>query len=65
MKGFEACFRRLDLKAEIIAWSGILAGITFLALTWWGALRIDEETEDMGMDAKSHSPPKAYALASA
>lgn len=51
--------------AQIIAWSGTIAAITFAVLKWWGALRVDEETEDMGMDAKSHSPPKAYALPTA
>lgn len=47
----------------IILWSGLISGLTFAWLKWWGGLRIDEATEDMGMDAKSHSPPKAYALA--
>jgi len=47
----------------IIAWSGSIAVLTFTVLKWGGALRIDEETEDMGMDAKSHSPPKAYTIA--
>jgi hypothetical protein len=47
--------------SEIILWSGLISGLTFAWLKWWGGLRIDEATEDMGMDAKSHSPPKAGA----
>ena len=46
----------------IIAWAGCSAAVTFTLIKWCGGLRIDEETEDMGMDAKSHSPPKAYVL---
>jgi Amt family ammonium transporter len=46
----------------IILWSGTLSGITFFALMKTGALRIDDKTEDIGVDAAKHSPPKAYTL---
>eukprot|EP00435_Cladocopium_sp_Y103_P002205 s8024_g1.t1 len=46
----------------IIVWAGSSAAVTFTLIKWCGGLRIDEETEEMGMDAKSHSPPKAYVL---
>eukprot|EP00438_Fugacium_kawagutii_P032327 Skav226344 [mRNA] locus=scaffold2980:133568:135135:- [translate_table: standard] len=46
----------------IITWSGISSTVTFTLIKWCGGLRIDEETEKMGMDAKSHSPAKAYVL---
>lgn len=46
----------------IITWSGITATVTFTLIKWCGGLRIDEETEKVGMDAKSHSPAKAYVL---
>jgi Amt family ammonium transporter len=46
----------------IVLWSGTLSGITFFALKMTGALRIDEKTEDIGVDAAKHSPPKAYTL---
>jgi len=49
----------------VIAWAGTISALTFAFLKWWGALRISEETEDVGLDAKSHSPPKAYALTTA
>ena len=48
-----------QLLPKIILWSGMISGVTFAWLKCWGGLRIDEATEDMGMDAKSHSPPKA------
>jgi len=46
----------------VIAWAGTISALTFALLKWWGALRISEDTEDMGLDAKAHSPPKAYAF---
>ena len=52
-----------ELPPEIILWSGLISGVTFAWLKWWGGLRVDEATEDMGMDAKSHSPPKAEECA--
>ena len=62
----------------MIAWAGTFSGITFLWLKASGLLRIDEapaslkaqafalrqDTEAMGIDMKSHSPPKAYAMTS-
>ena len=46
----------------VIAWAGTISALTFALLKWWGALRISEDTEDVGLDAKAHSPPKAYAF---
>ncbi|CAJ1393440.1 unnamed protein product [Effrenium voratum] len=60
--GGTAIGANLIMALVIIAWSGSISALTFALLKWWGALRIDEETEEMGMDAKSHSPAKAYAL---
>jgi len=41
-------------------WSGILSGTIFWILHKAKILRIDEETEDMGVDKKHHSPSRAY-----
>lgn len=46
----------------VLLWSGTLSGIAFGTLKVLGLLRIDEETEDHGMDHKQHSPPKAYSI---
>jgi Amt family ammonium transporter len=46
----------------IILWSGTLSGLTFFVLKMTGTLRIDEKTEDIGVDAAKHSPPKAYTM---
>jgi len=48
----------------IILWSGTLSGGTFFLLKMTGALRIDEKTEDLGVDAAKHSPTKAYNMSS-
>jgi len=50
------------LVIVVIAWAGTLSGLAFFLLKKTGLLRIDEYTEEVGMDVKSHSPPKAYAL---
>lgn len=50
------------LILSVCAWSGALSGVTFFLLKMTGYLRIDETTEDMGVDAAKHSPGKAYAL---
>jgi len=49
----------------IIVWAGLLSGVTFFLLKRTRMLRIDEDTEAMGIDMRSHSPPKAYALTTA
>jgi Amt family ammonium transporter len=46
----------------ICLWSGILSGITFFLLKLTGYLRIDEATEEIGIDAAKHSPSKAYSI---
>jgi Amt family ammonium transporter len=46
----------------ICLWSGILSGITFFLLNLTGYLRIDEATEEVGIDAAKHSPSKAYSI---
>jgi len=53
---------QIVLCLAVIAWSGTFSGLTFFALKLTGKLRIDEETEDSGIDAKKHSPGKAYAM---
>merc|ERR1719221_530694 len=55
---------QIVLCLTVIAWSGTLSGLTFFALMKTGKLRIDEETEAAGVDAKKHSPGKAYAIGS-
>ena len=50
------------LVLMVIAWAGSLSGLAFFALKKTGFLRIDEYTEEVGMDVKQHSPPKAYAI---
>jgi len=52
----------LIMIGVIIAWSGTLSGIVFFLLKMTGLLRIDPATEDVGVDAKKHSPSKAYAF---
>jgi len=44
----------------IIAWVGGMSVIIFLPLRIAGLLRATDEDQDMGMDAKEHSPSKAY-----
>eukprot|EP00438_Fugacium_kawagutii_P014616 Skav210587 [mRNA] locus=scaffold3272:188870:205213:+ [translate_table: standard] len=46
----------------IILWSGGLSAIGFFVLMKTGKLRIDEYTEEEGMDSRHHSPPKAYCF---
>jgi Amt family ammonium transporter len=58
----DAFLAHLIMIGVIIAWSGVLSGLVFAVLRLTGMLRIDPDTEDMGMDAKKHSPSKAYAM---
>ncbi|CAE7246865.1 AMT1-3 [Symbiodinium natans] len=53
------------LVIMVILWAGSLSGIAFFCLKMTGKLRIDEDTEEVGMDVKQHSPPKAYAIGQA
>jgi len=46
----------------IIGWSSLFSGVTFLLLKKTGTLRIDEYTEESGVDAAKHCPAKAYAI---
>lgn len=48
----------------VIVWAGSFSGLAFLILAKTGFLRIDEDTESIGLDVKHHSPPKAYQMAS-
>jgi len=50
------------LILAVIGWAGTLSGVTFFVLKMTGQLRIDEVTEESGMDSKMHSPSKAYAF---
>eukprot|EP00441_Pelagodinium_beii_P000482 CAMPEP_0197703992 /NCGR_PEP_ID=MMETSP1338-20131121/125717_1 /TAXON_ID=43686 ORGANISM="Pelagodinium beii, Strain RCC1491" /NCGR_SAMPLE_ID=MMETSP1338 /ASSEMBLY_ACC=CAM_ASM_000754 /LENGTH=592 /DNA_ID=CAMNT_0043287891 /DNA_START=61 /DNA_END=1840 /DNA_ORIENTATION=+ len=62
--GGTAIAAQLILVISVVAWAGTLSGLAFFALKKTGMLRIDESTEDAGMDFRQHSPPKAYALSS-
>jgi len=53
---------QLVLVITVILWSGTWATIAFGALRKSGLLRVDIETEAAGIDATSHSPPKAYQM---
>jgi len=46
--------------AVIIAWVGTCSTAVFLPLRLLGQLRAADEDQEMGMDAKEHSPSKAY-----
>ncbi|CAK0806553.1 unnamed protein product, partial [Prorocentrum cordatum] len=58
----DALLAHLIMIGVIIAWSGILSGVVFFLLKLTGCLRIDSETEDVGVDARKHSPSKAYSM---
>eukprot|EP00933_Yihiella_yeosuensis_P056505 TRINITY_DN5571_c0_g2_i1.p1 TRINITY_DN5571_c0_g2~~TRINITY_DN5571_c0_g2_i1.p1 ORF type:complete len:557 (+),score=109.47 TRINITY_DN5571_c0_g2_i1:239-1909(+) len=60
--GVKALGANIVLILVVIGWSGTWASLTFLLLKKTGLLRIDPETEDMGLDMRHHSPPKAYQL---
>jgi len=59
--GGQAIGAQFAMIGMIIVWAGGLSTITFFALRMTGLLRVDEGTEDMGMDAAHHSPSKAYS----
>jgi len=61
--GGKAIGAQIVLCLAVIAWSGTLSGLTFFALKKTGYLRVDESTEEVGMDMKHHSPSKAYSIA--
>mmetsp|Transcript_15375 Transcript_15375/g.36233 ORF Transcript_15375/g.36233 Transcript_15375/m.36233 type:complete len:443 (-) Transcript_15375:162-1490(-) len=60
--GGTAIAAQLIMVLVIILWAGALSGLAFFILKKTGLLRIDEYTEEVGMDVKQHSPPKAYAI---
>jgi len=60
--GGAAVAAQLVLVLSVIAWAGSLSALAFLGLKVLGLLRIDEDTEDQGIDAKQHSPLRAYSL---
>ncbi|CAE7943691.1 AMT1-1 [Symbiodinium sp. KB8] len=60
--GGDAIGAQFALIAMVILWSGSLSTIAFLILKLTGLLRISEDVEAVGIDEKSHSPPKAYSL---
>jgi Amt family ammonium transporter len=53
---------QIIMVIAIVAWSATFSGLSFLALKLTGLLRIDDETEEQGIDQRQHSPPKAYSL---
>jgi len=57
-----ALVAQIIMLVVIILWSGTLSSTTFLLMRFTGLLRIDEETEELGMDLKMHSPAKAYIM---
>jgi len=58
----DALAAQLLMIGFIVAWSGLLSGLVFFLLKLTGCLRVDEATEDSGMDAAKHSPERAYAI---
>jgi len=50
------------LVLSVIIWAGVTSGITFFILKKCGKLRVDEDTEEQGLDQKHHSPSKAYSM---
>jgi len=58
----DALAAHLIMIVVIVVWSGLLSGATFFLLKLTGCLRIDEATEDSGVDAAKHSPSKAYSM---
>ena len=44
----------------IAVWSGVVLGLFFQAMKKCGFLRVSEETEDLGLDAKEFSPARPY-----
>ena len=45
----------------IALWSGIVLSLFFKAMKKLGFLRVSEETEDLGLDAKEFSPARPYS----
>jgi len=46
----------------ILLWAGVFSGVIFFLLKQFAFLRIDDDTENMGIDERAHSPGKAYEL---
>ena len=61
----EAIGAQIVEALAITAWAGGLSAITFFVLMKFGKLRVDEDTEDAGIDMRHHSPSKAYAIGNA
>ncbi|CAE8599234.1 unnamed protein product, partial [Polarella glacialis] len=57
-----ALVAQIIMLLVIVLWSGSLSSLTFLLMKSTNMLRIDQETEELGMDAKMHSPEKAYIM---
>ncbi|CAE8739766.1 unnamed protein product [Polarella glacialis] len=60
--GGKAIAANVVMIIVICLWAGSLSGATFFALRMTGALRIDDDTEHVGLDHKQHSPSKAYSI---
>ena len=45
----------------IAGWSGIILGCFFMGMKKIGFLRVSEECEDLGLDAKEFSPARPYS----
>jgi len=60
--GSGALLAQIIMILAIIVWSGTWSTLTFALMRFTNMLRIDDDTEEMGMDAKMHSPTKAYIM---
>ena len=63
--GGRAIAAQAIMALVIIAWAGTLSRPCLIRIEDDGQatpLRIDEDTEETGMDLTQHSPPKAYAI---
>ena len=58
----KALAAHLIMIVVVVVWPRLLSGVAFFLLKSTGCLRIDEATEDSGVDAAKHSPSKAYSM---
>ncbi|CAE8672959.1 unnamed protein product [Polarella glacialis] len=60
--GGDAIVAQIVMVVTISVWSLTFASLTFGLMRFTGMLRIDDYTEEVGMDARMHSPGKAYIM---
>ena len=59
-----SCFAPWRSQVGLLAiagWSGIILGCFFQGMKKIGFLRVSEECEDLGLDAKEFSPARPYS----